>query len=79
MYSELKEYILKRYKEGNNVRVNVTRIDYDPDVEYNTTCGVYVNNELDEVFELTKISNNGIDKLINEINQLISRNTLYLI
>ena len=79
MYEDVKEYVLKKYTDGNKVKVHMTKVDYDNDVEYDTVCGVYVNDELEEVFELTNISNNGIDKLMSEIKELLSKNTLYLI
>lgn len=79
MYDDMKNYIITKYKEGNNVRTHITKVDYDSDVKYDTVCGVYINEELDEVFELTQITNDEIDVLMKEIDDMIRRNTVYLI
>ena len=73
------DYIEKTYKEGKNIKVNITKIDYPPEKKYNALCGIYVNGDLGEVFELDDICNNEIDELINEINTVIRKNTLYLV
>ena len=79
MKENIKEYVLKQFKSNNNVKVNVTKIDYEPDVRYNTLVGVRVNGELAEVFELENINNMEIDKFMNELNNLINKNTLFII
>ena len=79
MKENIKEYVLKQFKSNNNVKVNVTKIDYEPDVRYNTLVGVRVNGELAEVFELENINNIEIDKFMNELNNLINKNTLFII
>ena len=79
MKQQVLEYITQNYKEGNNIKVNVTKIDYPPEQKYNALFGVYVNGELGEVFELENMCNLEIDDLINEVYKVISQNTLYLI
>ena len=79
MKQEVLEYIAQKYKEGNNIKVNVTKIDYPPEHKYNALLGVYVNGEVGEIFELEDICNLEIDELIGKINEVICMNTLYLI
>lgn len=79
MKQQVLEYITQNYKEGNNIKVNVSKIDYPPEHKYNALFGVYVNDELGEVFELENTCNREIDELVNEVYKVISQNTLYLI
>lgn len=79
MEQEVLNYITQNYKDGNSIKVNVTKIDYPPEQKYNALLGVYVNDELGEVFELEDICNIEIDELIDEIYKVIRKNTLYLI
>lgn len=79
MKEEILNYIVCKYKDGNNLKVNVSKIDYPPEHKYNALCGVYVNGELDEVFELEDTCNKEIDEFMGEIYKVISQNTLYLI
>ena len=79
MYQKIKDYVVGKYKEGHNVRVHITQIGYEPNHKYNTSLGVYVDDEFDEVFELSNISNNEIEELKSDLNRLIRENTLYLI
>ena len=79
MRDTIKNYVLEQFQNNNNVRVNITQIGYEPDFKYNTVVGVRVNDELKEVFELENISNNEIEEFKKELNDIISRNTLYII
>ena len=79
MIETIKQYVLKQFKNNNNVRVNVTKIGYEPTVRYNTLVGVRVNDELAEVFELENVNNIEIDKFMNELNEIINKNTLFII
>lgn len=76
--AKIKDYVLKKLHEGD-VRVHITKINYPSDVKYNASCGVYVDNELDDVFELENISNNEIDEFMKDLNIHIRKNTLFLI
>lgn len=79
MEQQVLDYIAQNYKNGNDIKVNVTKIDYPPEKKYNALLGVYVNGELGEVFELENMCNLEIDDLTNKIYKVISQNTLYLI
>ena len=60
MKSQIKNYIKEQYINNNKVRVHVSKIDYEPNKEYNIIIGVYVNDILTETFEVFT-SNNDID------------------
>ena len=79
MRETIKNYVLNKFKGGDDVKVNVTKIGYEPTVRYNTVVGVRVNGELTEVFELENINNIEIDKFMSELNEIISKNTLFII
>ena len=75
---EMKNIILNKLKEGD-VKAHITKIGYDDDVRYTTSMGIYVDGVLDETFHLTDVTNPEIDKFMKELNDLIMKNTLYLI
>jgi hypothetical protein len=77
VFDEIKYYVQKHFKEGDNVRVHITQLDTKKN--YNTLCGVYINDELTETFELTEVNNNMIEDFKKEMDDWIKKNTLYLI
>lgn len=77
--TEIQEYSLQQYEENNNVRVHITKVDYPNNHRYNTVCGVWVNGELTETYELEDINNNEIDAFIKETDELVRSKTLFLI
>ena len=79
MQTEIMNQVIDSYTQGNAVKLHVTKIDYEPTYKYNTTCGLYVNGELTETFELTDISNDEIDEFMAKVQTEINKNTLYLI
>lgn len=79
MKETIKNYVLKQFKGNNKVKVNVTKIDYEPSVKYDTIVGVWVNDVLEEVFELENINNIEIDEFMKDINTMINKNTLFII
>ena len=79
MRDTIKEFVLNQFKGNNNVKVSVTKIGYEPSFRYDTTVGVRVNGELAEVFELENINNIEIDAFMRELNEIINKNTLFII
>jgi len=79
MKETIKNYVLKQFKRNNKVKVHVTKIGYEPTVKYDTTVGVWVNDVLEEVFELENINNIEIDDFMRDINTMINKNTLFII
>ena len=76
---EIKDYSIKKYEAGNRVKVHVSKIDYPENQKYDTVCGVYINSELTNTYELTNISNKEIDDFTKKLTKLIRSKTLFLI
>ena len=79
VFEEIKDYSLKKYEENNFVKVHITKLDYPNTHKYNTVCGVWINGELTETYELENISNKEIDDFLNETENLVRSKTLFLI
>lgn len=77
--NEIKEKAIKSYKDKNDVKVHITKLDYPNDKKYNTLGGIWINNELNETFELENMTNNDIDSFLRCLKEEFSQNTLYII
>ena len=77
MKEEIKKKVMDCLENGDNVRVHVSKIDTTE--KYTAVIGVYVNGELDEVFDMENITNTEIDSFTNELEDHIRSKTLFLI
>ena len=78
--NRIKDKSLEYYKSGTGrIKVHISKIDYPSDKPYNTSCGIFINGKLKDVYILENICNDEIDEFLYSLGELKSRNTLFLI
>lgn len=77
VFDEIFDYVKEHYKDNEKIKVHITQVDTKDN--YNTLCGVSINDGKYKAFELVDVNNTMIENFKEEMDTWIRQNTLYLI